>query len=313
MRLTKVASDCDFTIWAKLEFLNPGGSGKDRAAMSILSDAISGGLITRGTTVIESSSGNMGIAIAQLCASEQIPFICVVDVRTSKHNIDILKAYGARVEVVTVDDLKCVTLLEARISRVNQLLRVIPKSFWPNQYANTMNAVGQQYMMDEILDQLSDPPDFLFCAVSTCGTLRGCAQAIKSRNVKTKVVAVDALGSSIFGAPIGIRLLPGHGAGIRPPLMADHLFDYVLKVTDLECISGCRRLVKTEGVFAGGSTGGIIAALLKFRENIGPGMSCVIVCADRGERYLDTVYNDSWVDAKFGTDASEQLLPRFRR
>jgi len=188
-----------FRLFAKMEGFNPGGSIKDRAAYSMLHHALNTGVIREGTTIIESSSGNMGIGLAQACMYLRLPFICVVDARTTAQNIAILKAYGAQVKVVTEPDPVTGDLLQARLQYVHHLLQTIPGSWWANQYANEYNARAHQQTMDEINRALDGEVDYLFCAVSTCGTLRGCSEYIRGQKLVTKIVAVDAVGSVIFG------------------------------------------------------------------------------------------------------------------
>jgi cysteine synthase A len=159
--------------------------------------------------------------------------------------------------------------------------------------------------MPEIVDVVGPQIDYLFLATSTCGTLRGCAEFIRDRGMSMKIIAVDAMRSVIFGLPAGKRLLPGHGAGIVPTLFdKSHAHD-VAHVSDLDCVIGCRRLVQHEAILAGASSGGVISAIERFvaEDKLGRPARCVAVLADRGERYLDTVYSDSWVESHLGGEA----------
>ncbi len=143
--------------------------------------------------------------------------------------------------------------------------------------------------------------DYLFCAASTCGTLRGCVEYVRREGLPTKVCAVDAVGSVIFGSRKAKRLIPGHGAALVPPLFDGGLADRVVHVTDRDCVVGCRRLVKTEGILAGGSSGAVLMALRQVAGQIPDGANCVVIFPDRGERYLDTIYSDEWVAEHFGS------------
>ncbi|MDX6528412.1 MAG: N-(2-amino-2-carboxyethyl)-L-glutamate synthase [Blastocatellia bacterium] len=299
VRLTRVLDDPSFRLFAKLEAFNPGGSIKDRTALSILGHAMEHGLMQPGATVIESSSGNMGIGLAQSCAYMGLKFICVVDPKTTKQNIEILKSYGARVECVSAPDPITGEFLQARINRVQLLLKSIPNSFWPDQYSNIYNPIAHHQTMSEIVEELKRV-DYLFCATSTCGTLRGCAEFVRSNGLKTKIIAVDARGSVIFNSPAAKRLIPGHGAAIVPNLYQAHLADRCVHVSDLDCVVGCRRLVQEEAILAGGSSGAVLSAINKVQSEIPKGATCVAIFADRGERYLDTVYSDNWVKEHFG-------------
>lgn len=300
VRLQHLFADCDFLVLAKLEGINPGGSLKDRPALNIVRKALSQGIIKPGSTIIESSSGNMGVGLAQACAFYRLPFICVVDPKTTAQNISILKAYGATVEMVSRPDPVTGEFLPMRIRRVKELIREIPDSYWPNQYANVGNTEAHFQTMQEIAEALNNKVDHLFCGVSTCGTLSGCSKYIRRHNLKTRVWAVDALGSVLFGGSPGKRLIPGHGAALVPQLYKPHLEDFHVHITDFECIKACRRLVAEEAILAGGSSGATVAALDKVKIDIPRNSTCVLIFADRGERYLDTIYSDTWVEEHFG-------------
>jgi N-(2-amino-2-carboxyethyl)-L-glutamate synthase len=305
IRLNRVFRESRFRLFAKLEGFNPGGSAKDRPALNILEEAIEAGVIRPETVIVESSSGNLGIGLAQACRYLGLRFICVVDPRTTQQNIRILKAYGAELDVVSESDLKEGEFLQARIKRVQTLLRTIKGSFWPNQYANLANAAAHyKTTMREIAEALNGEVDYLFCAASTCGTIRGCAEYVRDYDLKTKIFAVDAVGSVIFGGQPAKRLIPGHGAARRPELYQPDLADECIHVTDLDCIVGCHRLVRSEAILVGGSSGGVLTALNYCRHRIPRGATVVLIFHDRGERYLDTIYSESWVKEYFGDVSS---------
>lgn len=309
VRLDKIFPEITFRLFAKLEGFNPGGSIKDRPAINIIERGISAGEINPETTIVESSSGNMGIGLAQICSYLGLRFICVVDAKTTAQNIRLLKTYGAEVDVIETPDAETREYLPARIRRVRELCRIIDNSFWPNQYANRNNAEAHHQTMREIMATLDGRVDYLFCAASTCGTLRGCVEYIRRENLPTKVYAVDAIGSVIFGSHKAKRLIPGHGAAVIPPLFADDLADKAIHVSDLDCIVGCRRLVNTEGILAGGSSGAVLMAVQQVSDQIPDGATCAIIFPDRGERYLDTIYSDDWVTEHFGDVAHLWEVP----
>jgi len=301
IRLTRALKESQFRLFAKLESFNPGGSAKDRPALNILEEAMEAGEITPETVVIESSSGNLGIGLAQACRYLGLRFICVVDPRTTQQHLRILKAYGAEIDIVSEPDLKDGEFLQARINRVQTLLRTIKGSFWSNQYANLANAAAHyKTTMREIAVALDGEVDYLFCATSTCGTIRGCAEYVRDYNLKTKIFAVDAVGSMIFGCQPAKRLIPGHGAARRPELYQPGLADECIHVTDLDCVVGCHHLVRSEAILVGGSSGGVLMALKHHQRRIPRGATVVVIFHDRGERYLDTIYSDSWVEEHFG-------------
>jgi len=301
VRLTNVLPDCQFRLFAKLEGFNPGGSAKDRPALHILEEAMRTGAIKAGTVVIESSSGNLGIGLAQACRYLGLRFICVVDPKTTMQNIRILKAYGAEIDVVLEPDPVTGEFLQARIDRVQALHQTIENSFWTNQYANLSNAQAHYWgTMDEIATELDGTIDYLFVSTSTCGTLRGCAEYVRDHSLGTKIFAVDAYGSVIFGGRPAKRLIPGHGAARQPELFRAELADECVRVTDLDCVVGCRRLVRSEAILAGGSSGGVLMAVEQVKKRILRGATCALIFHDRGERYLDTIYSDEWVEEHFG-------------
>jgi cysteine synthase A len=289
-----------FDLYAKLELLNPGGSSKDRTALSLLREAWEEGRITSASTIVESSSGNLGIGIAQFCTYMGLRFICVVDSRTTPVNLKILEAYGVEIDMVRDCDAPSGDLLRARVARVQQLCEEIPDSFWPNQYANTANSRAHQTTMREIYESLQGKVDYLFVATSSCGTLRGCAEFLREAGASTRIVAIDAEGSVIFGGRPGRRLIPGHGASRVPELYQPDLEDAHLRVSDLDCVTGCYQLLHREAIFAGGSSGGIVSAIARMKDEIPTGSTCVMILCDRGDRYLDTVYSRKWVEESLG-------------
>lgn len=300
VRLTKVIRDAPFRLFAKLETLNPGGSIKDRPALSIIQCAMKTGAIHPETVIVESSSGNMGIGLAQACSYFGLRFICVVDPKTTSQNIALLRAYGAEIDMVLEPDPATGEFLNARLGRVKYVLSSIENSYWPNQYANLCNPQGHHQIMSEITTALGEEVDYLFCATSTCGTLRGCAEYARDHNFKTKIIAVDAIGSVIFGGARAKRLIPGHGAAIRPALFKADLAAECVHASDLDCVVGCRRLARHEAILAGGSSGAVVMAVERLKDRIPADASCVMILADRGERYLDTIYSDAWVTEHFG-------------
>lgn len=299
----------DFSLYAKLEMHNPGGSIKDRPALKMLKEAYQNGLIDNSSTIIESSSGNLGIGLAQACAYLGLNFICVIDNRCTEVNRKILEAYGATIDLVQEPDLLG-GFLQARLNRVKYLLQHTPNSFNCDQYSNLNNPQAHYQTIQEICDSLSNQVDYLFVATSTCGTLRGCSEYIRTQGLNIKVIGVDAQGSVIFGDSPKKRLIPGHGASVSPPHYKQGLEDDFVLVSDLDCVKGCRQLVRREGLFAGGSSGAVISGIEKFRPFIPAGATVVAIFADRGDRYLDTIYSNEWVESHFGPSALQLSEPK---
>lgn len=311
VELKKIA-DPRFHLFAKLEGANPGGSTKDRPALEIVRHGLSTGRIQKDTVIVEASSGNMGVALAQICSYLNLAFICITDTKATPQHINLLRAYGAEVEVISVPDPATGDFLVARINRAREIVQSLSNAFWVNQYANLLNAQAHYRTMSEILTALDGKVDYFVCCASSCGTLRGCTEYLRSQSLgQTKVCAVDSPGSVIFGGRRGKRLIPGHGAGVRPDLYHDGLVDRVVTVTDMECVIGCRKLLAAEALLVGGSSGAAFMGAQHLQEEIPDGANCVVLFPDRGERYLNTIFSDTWVRENFGHSVDEcyQHLP----
>ena len=294
--LRRLFSRPDVDVIAKLEFLNPGGSVKDRAADFIIRQGLLDGTITPHSHIIESTSGNLGIALAMVARVYHLTLTCVVDPKISPTNLRILQQLGANIDMVeTLDDQG--GYLKTRIARVKQLVQQIPNSYWINQYANERNWQAHYYGTgNEIVQQLDGPVDYAVLAVSTTGTLLGVSRRLREVFPHMRVIAVDATGSAIFGAPPGPRELPGIGSSRVPELLRREEIDEVIYVNDREAVAGCRQLLLHEGIFAGGSSGSVVAALSKLLPTLPPLPRVLTLFPDRGDRYLDMVYNDQWVE-----------------
>ncbi|MDU0289833.1 2,3-diaminopropionate biosynthesis protein SbnA [Saccharothrix longispora] len=303
VELERFSVELDLQVHAKVEKFNPGGSIKDRTAVAMLLDKLyTGELDPARSVVVESSSGNLAIGLAQLCRYFGLRFICVVDAKTTGHNVKILRAYGAEVEVVTTPDPETGELLPARLARVRELVATLPHAFWPNQYANPRNPQAHERTMREIVTALDDPVDYLFVPAGTTGTLQGCGRYVRRHGLRTEIIAVDAVGSALFdpAPPPVSRLIPGHGASVRPLIHDASAPHRVVHVTDLDCVAGCRALVEREAVLAGGSSGAAVTALHRLAPSLPRGSTCVLVLPDGGDRYLDTIYSDEWVVEHLG-------------
>ena len=302
VRLEKVFKPSRFDCFAKIEGLNPGGSSKDRPSVAIVERAIQTGEVKSDTLIVEASSGNTGIGLAQVCAYHGLRFRCLVDPKVTQQNLDILAAYGAEVEMVRQPDPESGEFLPAKLKRIGEILDENEDSFWVNQYESQENS-GAHYRstIKEILRDLDGRMlDYLFVATATCGTVRGCLDFLRDNGYPTKVIAVDALGSQIFSNHKNARLIPGLGSAICPKLTPTDGVYKVLQVTDIDCVVGCRRLARTEAILAGGSSGGVISAIDRMSKEIPDNATVVALLPDRGERYLDTIYSDKWVHENLG-------------
>lgn len=299
--LEQLYPDVGFKVYAKLEGLNPGGSIKDRTAVHIVAQAVERGEINEHTVVVESSSGNMAVGLAQVCLHYGIRFIAVVDPLINGTTLKLIETYGA--ELVKVEQAnENGGYLEARLSKVQELCAAEQHSFWPNQYANPDNPGAHFETMREIAAELHGRVDYVLAATSTCGTLMGCALAADRLQLNTRIVAVDARGSAIFGDVPSPRLLPGHGAARASELLDLDQVEQHIHVSDYESIVGCHRLLQKEAILAGASSGALVMALEQLAPGIAPGSNVVLILSDRGERYLDTVYSEAWVAEHFAVE-----------
>ena len=263
-------------VFAKLEMLNVGGSVKDRTAHYMVSQALAAGRVTADSHLVESSSGNLAIALAMIAQRVGIPFTAVVDPNIAPTNCRLIEAFGGRVDMVREKD-EGGGYLHTRVRRVAELSRTIPGAVWLNQYANPDNWRAHYHGIGaEIVREMPAEPTHLVAAVSTCGTLMGMARRLRERWPRIEVVAVDL------------------GASRVPEQLSLPEVDAVIHATDWESTLGCRALVARQGILAGGSSGTVVAAIQKLIPHLGRGARIVTLLPDRGERYLDTVYDPSW-------------------
>lgn len=281
----------------KLEFSNPTGSAKDRSALWILERAILRGDITASTTVVESSSGNFAISVASYCRMLGISFLPVIDPNCNEPTERYLRALCDRVEKVTERDATG-GYLHTRLARVQQLVSELDTAYWPNQYGNTDSPDAHyRFTGAELCERLANV-DYLFVGVGTGGTVAGLSRRVKETFPRCTVVAVDAAGSAIFGSPPRRRRIPGIGSSIVPPLIDRALIDDVVIVSEQQTVRGCHELFERHGLFAGGSTGSVYAAIQTYftdRGTSGRRPAVVFLSADRGNAYANTIYNPEWV------------------
>ena len=225
--------------------------------------------------------------------------MCIRDsAKATPTNIRLIEAFGATVEVIEEPHPESGEFLPMRLKRVRELLSEIPDAWWPNQYGNPDNPAAHERTVREIIEAIPRV-DTIVCATGSCGTLRGCHEALRKLSPRTRLVAVDAKGSAIFdeaGAPHP-RCVPGHGASVRPPLWRAGLADQLVLVSDADCVVGCQEALRTEALLLGGSSGAILTAIHRVSPTIPAGSTVVTILPDGGERYIDTIYSRSWVDS----------------
>ena len=274
------------TILAKLEYLNPAGSTKDRAALYMIEDAEKRGLLSDGSVIIEPTSGNTGIGLASIAAVKGYRMILTMPDTMSVERINILKAYGA--EIVLTDGALG---MSGAIDKANELARLYPNSFIPSQFENPANAEAhRQTTGPEIYRDTDGRVDLLVAGVGTGGTLTGTGEYLKSQNPDIRVVAVEPASSPMLSQGVsGPHAIQGIGANFVPSLLNTELYDEVFPVDNESCFVIGRELAKTEGFLVGISSGAAVYAaieLAKRPEN--RGKTIVAILPDSGDRYYST-------------------------
>ncbi|WP_432190129.1 2,3-diaminopropionate biosynthesis protein SbnA [Streptomyces sp. Tue6028] len=294
-------------LYMKCEGMNFGGSVKMRAAVAMVGAAERDSLIGRDSVLIESSSGNLGVALSVVAAGKGLRFVCVTDRRCNATTAAAMRALGTELVVVDEPDPEG-GFLQARLDLVRELCAADPRLVWLNQYTNEANhRAHYEGTAPQILSAFPDL-DVLFVGVGTAGTAVGCATYLRDHARGTQVVAIDAVGSVTFGTPAAPRLIPGLGASVPPPLFDHRLFDDTVQVTEVDTIKGCR-LLASHGLLLGGSTGTVVSGALDWLDRNDPERSLKTVCIspDMGDRYLETIYDDTWVLEHFGATSIEPL------
>ena len=300
----------DVAVWAKLEGCNPGGSAKDRSAWGMLQDALGSGRVAPGGTIIESSSGNLGMALARLCTALGIGFECVADQHASPVALATIRALGGVVHLVDGPDPETGELLVARQQLVAQLLAERPGAISLDQYSNRASLRAHaEGTMREICERLPRIDEVL-AATSTTGTIGGCqawlcAQGLCAQGLDTRVIAVDAAGSVLFDGEQAPRQLPGYGAGMVPELAGFVRPDEVVKVAEADAVVGARVLARREGILTGASGGAVYWALLNRAAELPADAVVALILHDFGWGYLDTVHDDAWVAEHLQVSATQ--------
>jgi 2,3-diaminopropionate biosynthesis protein SbnA len=289
----------------KYEGFNFGGSIKFRVAAAMIDAAEKDKAIGPDTILVESSSGNIGVALSVLAASRRIPFVCVTDYRCNAAAAKLMRALGTDVRMVRDADPQA-GYLQARLDLVAALCAENDRFLWLDQYSNPANWITHYETTAPDIAVRFPELDAVFVGVGTGGTAMGCARYFRDHGNRVRVVGIDAEGSVTFGTPSGRRLLPGIGASVRLPLVEPELLDGVVHVAEAEAIATCRALAR-RGFVLGGSAGSVLAGAMQWLRLNDPGhqLRSVAVAADLGERYLDTVYDDLWVREHFGPEALE--------
>ena len=292
-----IAYEPNLNVFAKLEFYNPTGSVKDRAACYIISRLLNEGIIDKNTTLIESSSGNFGVALSAYAKLNGLKFICVIDKTTLPVNEMLIRLQGAEVIRITEPDDHGGYLMN-RIKKVKEIVSNTENIYWINQYANPLNAHAYYNSLgvEICLEAPRQRIDYLFMGISSGGTITGVSQKVKENYPNTKIVAVDVDGSIIFGGKGHKRFIPGIGSSMRPAILEHAIIDDVISVNEDETINACHELLERHNLYAGGSSGSVYAGIKKYfnKQKVDSQVNIMCVFADSGERYITTIYNDKW-------------------
>ena len=282
LRLNKLFSP-DYEIWIKLEKFNPGGSLKDRIALSMITDAESKGILKEGSIIIEPTSGNTGIGLAMVAAVRGYKLILVMPESMSVERRKIMAAYGASFEL-TPHELG----MKGAIERAKELVATNPSAWMPQQFDNKANVEAHiKYTAQEIIKDFPDGLDYLITGVGTGGHITGVSSVLKSRFPELKVYAVEPESSPVIsGGKPGPHPIQGIGAGFIPSNLNTSLLDGVISVSKEEAFEFAQKAAKLEGLLAGISTGASLAAVSKKLAEIPHGKRILTFNYDTGERYL---------------------------
>ena len=301
VRLNHMTEGIKAQVYAKVDYLNPGGSVKDRIALTMIDEAERSGELKPGGTIIEGTSGNTGMGLALIAAVRGYKVIFTITDKQSKEKVDLLKAFGAEVIV-------CPTAVEPEDPRsyysvAKRLSEEIPNSVYPNQYDNPMNPEAHyRTTAPEIWEDSEGKITHFVVGLGTGGTCSGIAKYLKEKNKDIQVIGVDPIGSLYYEffktgrvGQSSTYVVEGIGEDIFPSTMDFSLLDDIVQVTDKDSFVTARKLARQEGLFTGGSGGSAVWGALEVAKGLGKDDFVVVLLPDTGTRYLSKVFNDDWM------------------
>jgi cysteine synthase A len=300
IRLARLSAETGCEILGKAEFLNPGGSVKDRAALYIIPDAERRGVLRAGGTVVEGTAGNTGIGLAHICAARGYHCVIVIPETQSQEKMDLLRVLGAEVRPVPALPYKDPNNYQKIAGRLAQ---EIENAIWANQFDNPVNRQAHyETTGPEIWRDTAGKVDAFVCATGTGGTLAGVAQFLKEQNPAVRTVLADPHGSGLYSflktgelKVEGNSITEGIGSSRITSNLEGAAIDDALRIDDQRCVTMVYRLLREEGLFVGGSTGINVAAAVELARQMGPGHTIVTLLCDRGNLYFARLFNAAWL------------------
>ncbi|WP_030256055.1 2,3-diaminopropionate biosynthesis protein SbnA [Streptomyces violens] len=288
-------------LFLKCEGFNFAGSIKLKAAAEMVEAAEREGALLPGSVLVESSSGNLGVALSMIAASKGYGFVCVTDPRCNLSSRRMMEALGSQVHIIAEPDTHG-GWLGARIDYVRALCASDDRYVWLNQYTNPGNWKAHYRTTAPAIARQFPDLDVLFVGAGTTGTLMGCARYFWEYHRRVRVIAVDSVGSVTFGGPPGRRMIPGLGTSVRPALLDESYVDEVIQVEEADTVRACHRLARS-GFLFGGSTGTVVSGATDWlARHEDRDVTAVAIAPDLGERYLDTIYQTNWLQDLYGEE-----------
>jgi cysteine synthase A len=285
VKLNRVVGKSDADVFLKLEFFNPGGSVKDRIALSMIEGAEKRGELKPGDTIVEPTSGNTGIGLAMVAAAKGYRAILVMPDTMSMERRNLLKAYGA--ELVLTPGAEG---MKGAVAKATEIARENPDYYMPQQFSNPDNVkIHYETTAVEIIEQTGGDIDAFVAGVGTGGTITGVGRLLKEKFPHIQVIAVEPANSPVLsGGKPGPHKIQGIGAGFVPDILDTEVYDEVIQIDNDEAFEWARRVAREEGILVGISSGAAVAAAIKVARRLGNGKKVVTVSPSNGERYLTT-------------------------
>jgi cystathionine beta-synthase len=294
IKLNRVTQDISSQIYAKVEYLNPGGSTKDRIALAMIEAAEKEGLLKPGGTIIEATAGNTGVGLAMIAAVKKYRCIFVMPDKMSQEKVNLLKAYGA--EVVVTPTSVAPDSPESYNGIAERLVKEIPGAYRPNQFENPNNPLAHYLTTGpEIWSDSNGKIDAFVAGMGTGGTISGVAKYLKEQNPNIIIIGADPEGSILSGDSPKPYKVEGIGEDFIPKTFNRQLVDEMIRVSDKESFNVARRLAREEGLLVGGSCGTAVAAAIKYAARFTEPKYIVVLLPDTGRNYINKIYSDSWM------------------